>query len=315
MIKKVWILHLDLAALGYQVAFVLFVVGCLIRLRDWWRYPPNHLMLQRAAGALGSPLSLFKAIVSRILLQRFIAGRGLQRWLAHFLIVWGVLLAGGTSLALTFGLVNFELLDQRTYQAFMLGMPVVTFEVGSVIAFFVLNAINIGSVLLLVGLGLCFYRHLANSGHDPEERPPEIFLPLLVLLAVTLTGLAMTVSYKVLGGVAYRQLGVLHMISVMLGLLWLPYGKLFHVVLSPITAILDTLEEADGAVAAACANCSRPISAAWSNESLVKTVSSVSLIHQRGEVDVSKALALCPTCKRRHQARQISGRPDKTQPL
>ncbi len=57
----------------------------------------------------------------------------------------------------------------------------------------------------------------------------EDLLPLLLLFAISVTGLMLTASYTWMKGYAYDFLAILHAITVIFTLLWLPFGKFFHI--------------------------------------------------------------------------------------
>ena len=61
----------------------------------------------------------------------------------------------------------------------------------------------------------------------------EDFLPLILLFAVSLTGLMLTASYTWMHGYAYDFLAILHAVTVIFTFLWLPFGKFFHIFQRP----------------------------------------------------------------------------------
>jgi hypothetical protein len=54
-----------------------------------------------------------------------------------------------------------------------------------------------------------------------------------LLFAISVTGLMLTASYTWLKGYAYDFLAIAHAVTVIFTLLWLPFGKLFHVFQRP----------------------------------------------------------------------------------
>ena len=54
-----------------------------------------------------------------------------------------------------------------------------------------------------------------------------------LLFAISVTGLLLTVSYTWMKGYAYDFLAILHAVTVIFTLLWLPFGKFFHVFQRP----------------------------------------------------------------------------------
>ena len=70
------------------------------------------------------------------------------------------------------------------------------------------------------------------------------FLPLILLFAISVTGLALTVSQEWLRGSAYSFLAILHAITVIAALLFLPFGKFFHIFQRPAQLGVKLYQEA-----------------------------------------------------------------------
>jgi len=307
MVLKVWFLYIDLAVLGYQVASVLFLAGCLYRFLAWLRYPPNRTLWGRSARAFQQHrwwpnlVTLIKSVITRLLLQTFIVRRSWLRWFTHFAIFWGVVVVTGICFALAWGWMSFSLVGQQTYCARMFDIPIITFQVDSVIAFLAFNAINLGALLLLLGLILAFWQRIKMRPLDKAERLGEHFSSLYLLLAVTVSGLLLTVSYKFFSGIGHRQLVVLHEVIVVFGLLWVPFSKLFHFELSPATVALDMAEGAGFVVPSRCSRCGKTLSAVWTPRDLQGVLASAG-VHISGDVADPEVLVLCPSCRRHRQA-------------
>jgi nitrate reductase gamma subunit len=307
MVEKVWLLHIDLAVLGYQIASVLFVAGCLYRFVAWLRYPPNRTLWGRSARAFqqrrwwANLATLIRSAATRLLLQTFIVRRGWLRWFTHFAIFWGVVVVSGVCFALAWGWMSFSLVDQQTYCAHMFDLPLLTFRVGGVVAFLAFNAINLGSLLLLFGLILAIWQRLTMRPLETAERLGEHLGLLYLLLAVTVSGLLLTVSYKFFNGIGHRQLVVLHEVIVILGLLWVPFSKLFHIALSPATVVLDVAEGAGFVEPSRCSRCGKTLSAVWTPRDLQAALSSAGVQLQGDSADAA-VLALCPSCRRHRLA-------------
>ena len=226
MVLKVGFIYIELAVLGYQVASVLFVAGCLYRFIVWLRYPPNRSLWTRSIQAFqhrsrkANLATLIRSAVARLLLQTFIVSRGWLRWFTHFAIFWGVVVVSGICFALAWGWMSFSLVDQQTYCARMFDIPLITFRVGSLIAFLAFNSINLGALLVLLGLVLAFWQRFKMRPLERAERLGDHFSSLYLLLAVTVSGLLLMVSYKFFHGIGHRQLVVLHEAIVVVGLIW-----------------------------------------------------------------------------------------------
>ena len=83
-------------------------------------------------------------------------------------------------------------------------------------------------------------RRLAGDAAPPARRRGgglqhfgEDLLPLVLLFAISVTGLMLTASYTWMKGYAYDFLAILHAITVIFTLLWLPFGKFFHIFQRP----------------------------------------------------------------------------------
>ena len=59
------------------------------------------------------------------------------------------------------------------------------------------------------------------------------FFPIILLFAICVTGLALTASQEWLRGEFYSFLAIIHAITVIAALLYLPFGKFFHIFQRP----------------------------------------------------------------------------------
>ena len=80
---------------------------------------------------------------------------------------------------------------------------------------------------------LALRRRLRDHGAAALQQFGEDFLPLILLFAISVTGLMLTASYTWMKGYAYEFLAILHAVTVIFTLLWLPFGKFFHIFQRP----------------------------------------------------------------------------------
>ncbi len=73
----------------------------------------------------------------------------------------------------------------------------------------------------------------SRQGRAHAAKFGDGFLPVILLFAISVTGLALTVSQEWLRGSAYSFLAILHAITVIAALLFLPFGKFFHIFQRP----------------------------------------------------------------------------------
>src|SRR5204862_4291920 len=83
--------------------------------------------------------------------------------------------------------------------------------------------------LVIPGVLIAFRRRVKDHAAAALQDFQEDILPLFLLFAVSVTGLLLTVSYTWMKGYAYEFLAILHAVTVIFTLLWLPFGKFFHI--------------------------------------------------------------------------------------
>jgi len=185
----------------------------------------NPTILPRGAGTLG------RALTTGFVAQTFIFRRSFYRWIMHFCLSGGRTLAFAITFPLVFGSLHFESFadNAEIYRVLVFGWAVDSFNVRSVKAAVMFNALNISAVIVLIGLLMAGIRRATDAGERATQTFFEDILPLLLIFAVTATGLALTVSYKYLAGRGHGLWAVVHMITVVALLLFIPFGKLFHI--------------------------------------------------------------------------------------
>src|SRR4029079_7361854 len=99
--------------------------------------------------------------------------------------------------------------------------------------FFIFHGLVWASFLVIAGVMLAARRRLRAGDSAALQRVAEDFMPLILLFAVSLTGLMLTASYTWMKGYAYTFIAILHAITVIGTFLWLPFGKLFHIFQRP----------------------------------------------------------------------------------
>ena len=88
-------------------------------------------------------------------------------------------------------------------------------------------------MLVLAGIALSLWRRMRDQGAQALQSFAMDFFPLILLFAISVTGLALTVSQEWLRGQFYSFLAILHAITVIAALLYLPFGKFFHIFQRP----------------------------------------------------------------------------------
>src|SRR5262249_36182964 len=94
------------------------------------------------------------------------------------------------------------------------------------------HLLDIAAVLVLGGVCIFLARRLRDPGTLATERSSD-FLALAGLFAVSITGLMLTASNLWMEGRFYTFLTTVHALTVILGLMYIPFGKLFHIFQRP----------------------------------------------------------------------------------
>ena len=142
------------------------------------------------------------------------------------------------------------------YRTFVFGVPVQDFPVESLLAFVIFHGLVWASFLVIAGVMLAFRRRMIDHGAAATQQFAQDILPLLLLFAISVTGLMLTASYTWMRGYAYEFLAVLHAVTVIVTLLWLPFGKLFHVFQRPAQLGVSFYKDAGArGEQAACRRC------------------------------------------------------------
>ena len=97
----------------------------------------------------------------------------------------------------------------------------------------IFHGLDISAVLVLAGISLALWRRMRDRGALALQDFSMDFLPLIMLFAISVTGLALTASTLWLRGAYYGFLAILHAITVIGALLYLPFGKFFHIFQRP----------------------------------------------------------------------------------
>ena len=230
--------YFDAALVPYTGACVFSAFGIGYRFSMWLRRPPTRTywfqgwkIFLRPAQLPGNLLRLARLFIRDFVAQRFIEKRSHQRWIAHWLIAWGCILAAAVTFPLSFGWVHFEsdLRNEYIYRAFVFGQNISTFHLGTLTALVTFNILDIAAVMVLTGVALALFRRARDRGAIAVQQFSQDMMPLLMLFAICVTGLFLTASTHLMHGLDYGFLSVLHAVTVIFTLLYLPFGKFFHI--------------------------------------------------------------------------------------
>jgi hypothetical protein len=163
------------------------------------------------------------------------------------------------------GWIHFETPPGKidVYRTYVFGYAVGDFPVHSLVGLLVFHGLVWASFLVIGGVLLAFRRRMLDHGAASMQRFAEDILPLVLLLSISVTGLMLTVSYTWMHGYAYSFLAILHAVTVIFTLLFLPFGKFFHIFQRPaqlgVAFYKDIGERGEQAH---CLRCARPFTSA-----------------------------------------------------
>lgn len=230
----------DATLIGYAVAVLFALVALTYRYTLWIGRPPTWRYF-RAGWANFLSLRNFrrytllipKAWWTDIFAQTFILKRSPLRWVAHMCIFWGVILSLAITLPLTFGWLHFTLMPHGEYLVWFFGLPLFSFPITSAIGFVIYHGLDFTAALLLIGLGIALWRRITDAGLLAIQRFGFDLVPIALLVAIAITGLALTASSTLWGGRYYWFLSLIHEVVVVVWLLSIPFGKFFHIIERP----------------------------------------------------------------------------------
>ncbi|HEU4649457.1 MAG TPA: hypothetical protein VFS33_10390 [Gemmatimonadales bacterium] len=308
----------DAALVGYAVATVAAIAALVYRYTLWLARPPTRHYFRAGWATFLSWRNFrrYKLLVPRALWtdligQTFIRKRSTARWLTHQAIFWGVVVSLLVTVPLTFGWIRFSLVPPDAYRAWFFGVPVLTFPIESGIGFALFHILDFTAVLLIVGVVGATWRRIHDAGLLATQRFGFDLVPLILLLAIAVTGLALTASSGWWGGAFYWYIALLHQVVVVLWLLSLPFGKFFHIVERPAsigTALYQqvvqdvehyrgTPRQALAEPAVACRRCGAVVPSPRFVRDLERVLAELGQDYDLGD-GLGRLQDYCPTCKR-----------------
>ena len=299
--------NFDPALVIYTFAIVFATWGVIYHYTVWTRKPPTRVYWRRGwelfkrRGVLRNLAQLAPLIATHIFAQTFIEKRSRLRWAMHQLIFWGCLLAAAITFPLVFGWIHFTSApnDQMTYITYLFGFPTFHFRLHTFTALILFHGLDISAFLVLAGIALSLWRRMRDEGARAVQTLAMDFWPLILLFAISITGTALTVSQEWLGGSFYDFIAILHAITVIAALLYLPFGKFFHIFQRPaqlgVKLYQRVGEESEGAI---CAHCGQRFASRMHIDDLERVLPQVGFNYAMSG-SVSNWQELCPACKRK----------------
>jgi hypothetical protein len=233
--------HIDLNLYGYMVGTFVFLGGLFYRFLSWSERPPAQVFIKKGMKLLfrrRGGMETAVESVDNLGMFRFIWNRGPYRWIQHMLMGWGCIIACFVTFPLVFGWMYFTMEDNGMYTVVFMGIDLMRIAAEGFVAYLFYNALNISAAMVIAGASMALYRRLKNMQARAEQTFLFDFLPLYMLLFVSITGLLLTVSNFLLHGWGHAQMSLVHQWSVIVTLIYLPFGKLAHIPMRPLGVLV-----------------------------------------------------------------------------
>jgi len=299
--------HFDAALVAYTFATLFATFGITYRYAMWLQRPPTALYWKRGWQIFLRPKYLarnlrtwFSRVTSEFALNRFIYRRGQARWAAHFLLMWGCIIAIAITFPLVFGWLHFETLpdDMNWYRTYVFGFPTFAFPIHSIFGFLIFHGLVWASILVIAGVMIAMRRRMLDHGAAAVQQFAEDFMPLILLFAISVTGLMLTASYTWMRGYAYDFLAILHAITVIFTLLWLPFGKFFHIFQRPAQLGVSFYKDIGARTAQAqCRRCGQAYASQIHIQDLIEVEKKLGFQYEV-EGSTEHYQWICPQCRR-----------------
>jgi nitrate/nitrite transporter NarK len=299
--------NFDAALVVYTFAVIFATWGVAYHYCVWLQKPPTRVYwtrgfaLVRRRGLLRSAPTLLSTAFTHLLAQTFIRRRSTLRYVMHQCLFWGCLLAAAITFPLVFGWIHFETPSDApmTYVAHLFGFPAFRFPIESAVAWTIFHGLDIAAVLVLAGIALSLWRRMRDEGALAVQSFGQDLFPLVLLFAISVTGLALTASTLWLRGQFYGFLSILHAITVIAALLYLPFGKFFHIFQRPAQLGVKLYQQAgDDGPGASCARCGQRFASRMHVDDLKQILPQLGFDYAVPG-PAGSWQELCPACKRR----------------
>jgi hypothetical protein len=300
--------HFDAALVGYTFAVLFATFAITHRYAMWLQRPPTRRYWTRGWQVFfsrrylaGNIRNWFARVTADFALNRFIFKRDRARGITHALIMWGCIIAFAITFPLVFGWIHFETVpgDVGSYRTFVFGFATSSFEIHSLVAFLIFHGLVWSSFLVIAGVMLAMRRRMRDHGAAAMQRFAEDFLPLILLFAISITGLLLTASYTWMQGYGYDFLALLHAITVIFTLLYLPFGKFFHIFQRPAQLGVSFYKDVAAREGMArCKRCDQEYAPLLQINDLIDVERELGYRYETNGPGIDHYQRICPSCRR-----------------
>lgn len=300
--------HFDAALVGYTFATLFSVFGIAYRYAIWLQRPPTWMYWKRGWQLFLNPRFLFSNLVSwarrlfnAFVINRFIWKRGATRGAAHWLIMWGCILAAAITFPLVFGWIHFIIEGDNfeRYRVVSFGFEVFSFSIDSIVGTVIFHGLVWSAILVIAGVMIAMRRRMRDRDAAALQTFGEDVMPLVLLFAISITGLMLTVSYEWMRGYGYEFLAIVHAAVVIGTLVWIPFGKFFHIFQRPAQLGVAFYKDAGNrGEQAHCARCGERYASQMHVNDLIEVERQLGYQYEVSSGSTEHYQRNCPRCRR-----------------
>ncbi|MFV0387427.1 MAG: MFS transporter [Pyrinomonadaceae bacterium] len=296
--------HFDSALFGYTIASIVAFGAIFFRYALWLRRPATRTYFLRGLKLFFrrknfgvNAASAVTTTANNLVAQSFIRKRGVSRWLTHGLIMWGCVFSAMITFPLVFGWIHFELEGELGYRTYLFGFPLMVMNGRTFLAWVVFHGLDFTALMVIAGCAIAIHRRLNDRGAIAYQTFLLDFVPHMMLIAISVSGLMLTVSSLWFEGYMYSFISLSHQAVVIMTLFYLPFGKLFHIVQRPASIGVELYHErASEMEQAVCPRCGSEFAGQMWIDDLKSVVGELGFDYR---MDNGKTLQdYCPRCKR-----------------
>lgn len=313
--------NFDSALFGYTVASVVAFGAIFFRYAIWLQRPATRAYFRRGLQLffqrkkfIKNTASAAQTVGTNLIEQRFIFKRGFLRWLTHALIMWGCVIAALITFPLVFGWVHFELEGDLGYRAFLFGFPLSVMQGREIFAWIVFHGLDFSAVMVIAGCAIAIQRRLKDRGAIAYQSFLLDFVPHMMLIAISVSGLMLTASSLWFEGYMYSFVAMVHQATVIMTLFYLPFGKLFHVVQRPASVGVELYQRRSQEMPqAVCPRCQTQFVGQMWIDDLKKVVGELGFDYRLENGHTLQDY--CPRCKRIMRGLAYANLTKRTEPV
>lgn len=313
--------HFDSALFGYTIASVVAFGAIFFRYALWLQRPATRVYFKRGLQLFfqerrlaRNAVQAAKTTATSLVGQQFIFKRSKLRWMMHFLIMWGCILAAAVTFPLVFGWVHFKLEGDLGYRAYLFGFPLQLLQGRSITARLTFHALDIASIMVIAGCAIAIHRRLTDRGAIAVQQFLLDFVPHMLLIAISVSGLMLTASSIWFEGYMYHFIALSHQALVIMTLFFIPFGKLFHIVQRPASIGVELYQKRSAEMdQAVCPRCGSKFAGQMWVDDLKKVVGELGYDYRLSNGNTLQDY--CPRCKRIMRGLAYAGLPEEVEPV